>query len=129
MAGEVLDQDAEEAFHRAADGAMDHDGLLLLRIRADIERAEPLGQVEVDLRRAALPFAADRVLQRIFELRTVKRALARQDVGLDAAARLLLDLPEDARHDLFGVIPVLVGADALLWARGQLDHDLVEAEI
>ena len=79
MPGIVLDQDAEEALHRAADGAVDHHRLLLFRIGADVEGAEPFRQVEVDLRRAALPFAADGVAQHIFELRPVERALARID--------------------------------------------------
>ena len=96
MPGEILDQDAEEALHRAADGAVHHDRLLLLPVLVDIEGAEPLRQVEVDLRRAALPFAADGVAQDIFELRPVEGALARVDAGLDAAAGLRRDLLQDA---------------------------------
>ena len=53
----------------------------------DIERAEALRQVEVDLRGAALPVAADGVAQHIFELRPVERAFARIDRGLDAGCR------------------------------------------
>ena len=129
MTREVLDQDAEEAFHRPADGTVHHDRLLLFRIRADVERTETLRQVEVDLRCAALPFPADRIPQRVLELRAVERTFARQDIRLDAPARLLLDLLEHARHDLFGVIPVLVGTDALFGTCRQLDHDLLEAEV
>ena len=76
MAGEVLDQDTEETLHRAADGAVDHHRLGLFRVAIDIEGTEAFRQVEIDLRRAALPFTADRVLQRIFEFRTVESALA-----------------------------------------------------
>jgi hypothetical protein len=97
MAGEVLDQDAEEALHRAADGAVDHDRLLLFGVLVDIEGAEALRQVEVDLRGAALPFPADGVLKRVFEFRSVEGPLARQDAGLDAAARLRLDLSSGHR--------------------------------
>ena len=82
MAGEILDEDAEEALHRAANGTMDHHRRLLLAVAVDIEGAEPLRQVEVDLRRAALPVAADGVAQDIFEFRTVEGAFAGIDAGL-----------------------------------------------
>ena len=53
-------------------------GVLLLPVRRDVEGAEALRQVEVDLRGAALPVAADRVAQRVLELRPVEGALARR---------------------------------------------------
>ena len=46
LPGVVLDQDADEALERAEDGAVDHHRRVLLAIRADIEGAEPLRQVE-----------------------------------------------------------------------------------
>ena len=52
-------------------------GVFLRAVGVDVEGAEPLGQVEVDLHRAALPVAADGVLQQVFELRAVEGALAR----------------------------------------------------
>jgi hypothetical protein len=70
------------------------------RIGVDVEGAEALRQVEVDLRRAALPVAADGVAQHIFELRPVERALARIDAGLDAAAGLRArSCSSTSRHD------------------------------
>ena len=45
-------------------------------VLADIAGVEPLGQHEIDLQRAALPVAADRVAQHEFELRAIERALA-----------------------------------------------------
>ncbi len=91
VTGKVLDENAEETLHRTADGAMDHDRLRLFRVLVDIEGPKAFRQVEVHLRRAALPFPANGVLQRIFELRPVECALARQDAGLNAAFGLFLD--------------------------------------
>jgi hypothetical protein len=68
------------------DRPVDHHRLLLLRILVDVEGAEAFRQVEVDLRRAALPVAADGIFQRVFELRPVEGALALIDAGLDASA-------------------------------------------
>ena len=76
MPGVVLDQDGGEALERAEHGAMDHHRHRLLAVRPDIEGAEPHRHVEIDLDRAALPVAADRVAQHIFELRSVKGAFA-----------------------------------------------------
>src|SRR5271155_3841966 len=76
MARVILQQDANEALHRAADRAVHHHRRRLLAVGRDVEGAEAFGQIEVDLRRAALPIAADRIAQHIFELRTVERALA-----------------------------------------------------
>src|SRR5207244_11115868 len=44
--GEVLDQDAGEALHRAADRAVHHDRRLFATVGIDIERTEPLRQVK-----------------------------------------------------------------------------------
>ena len=123
-------QDAEEALHRAADGAVDHHRRLLLAVGVDVEGAEALRQVEVDLRRAALPVAADRVAQHVFELRPVEGALARIDAGLDLAARLRLrSASSTSHHDRLGAVPGRVGADALLRPGRELHDELVEAEI
>src|SRR5204862_682921 len=85
-AGEVLDQYANESFHRAADRAVHHHRRLLRPVGIDVERAEAFRQVEVDLRGAALPVAADGVAQHIFEFRPVERAFTGVDRGLDAIA-------------------------------------------
>jgi hypothetical protein len=46
-AGEVLDQDAHEALHRAERGAVDHHGLFRRIVPADVLQVELLGQVVV----------------------------------------------------------------------------------
>jgi hypothetical protein len=65
---------------------MNHHRGRLLAVRPDIESAEPAGQVEIDLRRAALPFAPDRVAQGVFEFWAIKRAFAGIDGGLGVAS-------------------------------------------
>jgi hypothetical protein len=62
-----------------------HHRLLLFRILVDVERAEAFRQVEVDLRRAALPVAADRIAQGVFELRTIEGPSPSLIADLDAA--------------------------------------------
>ena len=105
MPGGVLEQDAGEALHRAEDGAVDHHRRLLLAVGVDVERAEPLRQVEVDLDGAALPVAADGVAQHVLELGAVEGALARIDAGLDLAAGLRRDLLQHVRHGGFRAGP------------------------
>src|ERR1700676_1021288 len=69
IAGIMFDQDADETFHRAADRAMYHDRHLLRTVGIDIERTEAFRQIEIDLRGAALPVAANGIAQHIFEFR------------------------------------------------------------
>ncbi len=125
----MLDQDAGEALHRTADRPVDHDRRLLLPVRIDVEGAEPLRQVEVHLRGAALPIAADGITQHVLEFGPVERALPRVHGGLDPPAGLLLDLRQNPGHHAFGMVPQGVRADALLGTRRELHDDLAEAEI
>src|SRR3954462_10147825 len=113
MPRKVLDQDAGEALERAADRAMHHDGLLLLAIGIDVERAESFRQIEVDLRGAALLVAPDRVAQNVFELRPIERAFARVDADLDAIAGLRRDFVEQSTQHTLGMVPHRISANAL----------------
>src|SRR5262245_44524207 len=117
MAGIMLQHHAEEALHRSADRAMDHHRRLLRAVLGDIEGLETLRQVEIHLRGAALPVAADGVAQHVLEFRSVERAFARIDGSLDAVATLRLDTLEHVAHDAFGVVPGSIRADALLRPR------------
>ena len=123
MPGIVLDQDAQEPLDAAEHGPVDHHRRMLGAVLADEERAQPLRQVEVELHRAALPFAADGVAQRIFELRPVERALARIDAVRQAG---LLQRRLERR---LGHVPNLVRADALRRPGRELDQHVVEAEV
>ena len=57
VAGEMLDQDADEAFHPGADRAMHHDRHFLGAVGIDVERAEPFRRVS---RPASMPHCQSR---------------------------------------------------------------------
>ena len=121
-AGIVLDQDADHALEAAEDGAVQHDRNLARAVLGDIARAEPLGQHEVDLQRAALPVAADRVAQHEFQLGPVERAFAGIEDEVEAG-RLGRRLQR-----ALGLVPDRVGADAHRRAVGEL-HEVLEAQV
>src|SRR6202045_2592951 len=126
MPGEMLDEDTGEAFERAEHGAMNHHRGRLLAVRPDKESAEAARKVEIDLRRAALPFAPDCIAQGVFELWAVESAFARIDGGLGAASGERL---EDTGQGRLGPLPGLVRADTLFRPRRQFDDDVFESEI
>ena len=77
-----------ETQHQAADdGAVQHDGTVPRAVLTHVLGIETLGHGEVDLDRAALPVAADRILQHELELRAVEGALARIQGVFDAGCR------------------------------------------
>jgi hypothetical protein len=73
----VLDQDADEALHRTEGRAVDHHRPVRLVVGAVVGEVEALGQVEVHLHGAELPFAADDVADDEVDLRPVERGLVR----------------------------------------------------
>ena len=98
-------------------------GRALVAVVVDVVRAQPAGKIQVDLPGAALPVAADGVLQDELELRSVESALALVQREFDAGcARRLL-------QRLFGAVPDVVIADPLRRAIGELHEHVVEAEI
>src|SRR5579875_1024927 len=126
MACEMLNEDTGEPFERTEHGPMDHHGRLLLAVRRYVESTEAARHIEIDLRRAALPFAPDRIAQRIFELRAIKCALARIDGGLGPA---LGERLEDAGQGRLGPVPGLIRTNPLFWPGRQFDQDVVKAEV
>ncbi len=82
----MLDEDADEAFHRPENRAVQQHGRLAAVVLVDVFGAETHRQVEVELDGAALPQAAERVLQRELDLRPVERALARLQIERQAIA-------------------------------------------
>ena len=117
--GMMLDQDADEAFERAEDRAVEHEGAVLLPVFPDVLRPQALGQVRVHLEGAALPLPTDGIGQFEVELRPVEGAFARVDLvvvahaqdrlfqrGLDHAVHALQvrprgDLGDDAAEQKF----------------------------
>ena len=114
----MLDQHAEEALEAAQDGAVQHHRRVAGAVLADVFGVEPLRQDEVELQRAALPGAADRVAQQELELGAVEGALAGIQRVVDAGggAGLL--------QRVLGVVPDRVGAEAQRRAVGELDGEL-----
>ena len=78
-AGVLLDQDADEALQAADDGAVEHDRRVALARFGHVLGAQALRHREVDLHRAALPLAAQRILEGVLDLRAVESAVARCD--------------------------------------------------
>ena len=76
FAGEVLDEDADEALHAAEGCAVNHHGAVLLAIRAGVFEFESLGQVVVDLDGAQLPFSAEDVTDDEVDLGSVEGGFA-----------------------------------------------------
>lgn len=77
MAGMVFKENADETFQRTEQGAVQHDGRMLVPIRADIMRVQTLRQIEIDLHGTALPVSSDCIMQHKFQLGTVKGAFPR----------------------------------------------------
>src|SRR3954469_17244095 len=76
---------------------------------------EPLGEIEIELHRRSLPFAADRIDELEIELRPVERAAAFiKDELLTAAL-------ENAGKGLLRTQPLFRGAKRFVRTRGELD--------
>ena len=79
-AGEVLDDDGDEALQRSEDGPMDHDRPMLGVVRADVGQLEPLRLRVIDLHGAELPRATDGIGHLVIQFRPVERTLAGIDL-------------------------------------------------
>src|ERR1700682_4025383 len=123
MAGVMLDENADEALQRAKHRPVQHHRHYLLARGRDVKSAETARQVQIDLDRAALPIAADRVAQHVFELWSVKGALTL--VQRPRPPGFFQRLLERA----LGLVPYRVVAEALLWPVGEFDPHVVEAEV
>lgn len=121
-AGMVLDENAGEPLQRAEDGAMQHDRRVAVAVFADVLGIKAAGQVQVHLDGAALPVAADGIAQHELQLGAVERAFAGEQAVVDAH-RL-----QRIGQRGFGLVPEVIGADALFRAGRELDADVVEAE-
>ena len=97
-------------------------GTLRVSSAADVFGAEAPRHLEIDLHRSALPRAADRVLQVVFDLRPVERAFARQFGPFDTAGA------KRVAQCVLGAIPRRIVAEALVGAQRELDGDRLESE-
>ena len=96
---------------------------MFFAVIADVARIEALGQNEIGLQGAALPFAADRVAQHEIELRAIEGAVAGVHFILDAG------LFGGRAQGFLGAIPHRIGAGADLGPVGEADEHILEAEI
>src|SRR6266851_3280149 len=122
-AGVVLDENADEAFHRADDRPMQHDRYLARIVFGDVLRTEQTRHGKIDLHGAALPGATDAVFQMVFDLGAVEGALSREHLVAETAGI------QGCLKRAFGLVPELVGADPFQRARGEFVDDLGEAEV
>ena len=121
LAGIVFDQDADEAFIRSKDRAVQHDRAMLLAVLGDIGGVEPFGQHAVGLDRADLPGAADRVGQVPFQLGRIERAFAGQFLPAVFGRGEAGGGNRIAQFG-FGLVPHFLGAEAIFRAQRQLDR-------
>ena len=106
-AAELLRDDADEALNGAEHHAMDHDGTMLLTVRADIGQIKALGQLHVQLNGAALPGTSQTILEMEVDLRAVECTVAFID-GVVHAQIIQRALQTVGCH-----CPHLVGADGV----------------
>ena len=118
-----LDQDANETLERSQTGAVQHHGAVLFAIWADVIGIQPLGQDEIDLMGAALPFAPDGVGQGKLQLGAVKSAFAGVQHRLDPGGA------GGGQKGGLGLVPNLVTAGALFGAGGEQNFERGKAQI
>ncbi len=92
--------------------------------RADVGEPEPGRHLEVELDGAALPAAAERVLEVQVDLRPVERAVA----GVERVRRSRGDSSARAQRRL-GLVPLLVGAEPVLGPGRELGPDVQSEEV
>ena len=117
-AGEVLDQDPDEALERADQRAVDHHRRVLGVVGALVAEPEALRHLEVELDRPDLPGAVERVEHVQVDLRPVEGAVALVHDVLEPAPL------ERGGEGRLGDVPLLVGAELVLRPRRELDLDL-----
>src|SRR6516225_5107606 len=121
--GIMLDQYGDKPFHRAENRPVNHHRGMAPAILADIDGPEPSRHIEIELDRAALPLAAERVAKVELEFRPVKRALARVE-RIGEAGRL------DRRFQIaLGAVPDRITADPYGRPVSKFDLDILEAEV
>ena len=121
--GMMLDDNAYETLQRTQDGPVQHHRRLFFAVVVHVLGAQPARHGEVRLYGAALPYAADAVLQGKIDLGPVECAFTRLQFpfhprGID---RLF--------QGLLGLVPGRVVTDAVFRAGRQLHDHLAETEI
>ena len=123
VACEVLDQDADEPLQGTEERAVQQHRSMPVAVLSDIGRAQPAGQVQVDLQRSALPLAADGVLERELDFRPVESPFAGV-VGVVQAKRI-----HGLLQRLLGPVPYPVIPDPAFRTVGELDHHVLKTHV
>ena len=117
----MLDEDSDETFDGSEHHPVNHDGAVLLAVRAGVFQVKPQRQLEIQLDGTALPGSSQGILQMEVDLGTVESAISLvDDVGKSQVV-------QGAPQGVGGHLPVLVASHAVLRAGGQL-HMVFEAE-
>ena len=110
-AAEVLDDDPDEPLERAEERPVDDEHGMLAVVRAHVREPEPRRHLGVELDRAELPRAVERIGDVEVDLRPVERALPLADEVLDL-------VPLEGLDQLaLGEVPLLVACPSLLSGR------------
>src|SRR5438445_10683682 len=123
LAGVVFDQDTDKTLHRTDYGPMQHHRMATLAVLVDVFGTEAARHHEVDLHRAELPGAADRIAQVVFDLRAVERALARQFLPFDAGRA------QGRAQCVLGLVPGRIVAEARLGTQRDLELHVGKTEL
>ena len=123
--GKILNQDAQKSLEASKNRPMKHDRMMLLIIRPDVGRIEPLRarQLKIGLNRAALPFPAKTVIKLEFKFRPVERPLAR--LNLIIKPRLTAGIGEGFLRPL----PCRKIAHMIIGHRGEFHDQIIESKI
>src|SRR5216683_650074 len=116
----MLNENADEAFQRATNRAVNDNGRLLLTVLIDVRAVEAAWQLEVKLNRAQLPRSAEGIFYQNVSLWPIKCAISLLD-DIISLARVLI---QDAAEHCLGFIPRLQIADISLWPRTQAQRIL-----
>ena len=119
----VFEKDAREALEGAEEGAVDHHRRVLFSVLADVACTKTSRQVQVELDGSALPVTPDCIAKNELQLGSVEGPLARIEAPF--LARCL-----ECSHECgFRLVPYRVLSDPFFRAVGELDADVLEAEV
>ena len=116
----MLDENTDEAFQRAINGAVNDNRRLLLTIIIYVRAVEAARQLEVKLDRAQLPRPAESIFYQNVGLRPIKCAISFLD-DIISPARVLI---QDTEEHCLGFIPRLQVTDISLGSRTQAQRIL-----
>ncbi len=119
----MFNQNADKTLERAKNSTVQHDRRLTLAIFVDELSTETLWQHEIKLNRTALPYTADAVAQREFNLRTVERTFTRLEFPVEAG------VVKSIFQSRFSFVPKRFFTDTTFRTGGKFHLNRVKAEV